>query len=121
METVQLLSSFAQMTLSLIVVCGLIYLTFRVILPKISGFQFATTVIRIVEKTPIDAKKSLCVIEVGGSWMLIGTSENNLNLIREFNESEIAEIERKIAQRSQNQLKPGKFADKLAEVLKKKG
>jgi flagellar protein FliO/FliZ len=121
METYQILSSFAQMILSLAVVCGLIYLTFRVILPRISGFQFSESVIKIVEKVPIDAKKNLCVIEVGGCWMLIGTSENGVNLISRLNETEVAEIERKIALKSQNQIKGGTFADKLAEVLKKKG
>jgi flagellar protein FliO/FliZ len=121
METFQVLSSFVQMILSLLVVCGLIYLTFRVILPKISGYQFAENVIKIVEKAPLDAKKSLCVIEVGGCWMLIGTSENGVNLISKLNETEVAEIERKIALKSQNQVKGGAFADKLAEVLKKKG
>ena len=121
MDTIQLISSFAQMILSLIVVCGIVYLTFRVVIPRISGYQFSDSIIKIVEKIPIDAKKSLCVIKVGGRWMLIGTSENNISLISELNEPEIAEIEQKLAQRTQNQLKGGKFADKLAEVLKKKG
>jgi flagellar biosynthetic protein FliO len=121
MDTIQLISSFAQVILSLIVVCGLIFLTFRVVLPRISGYQFSESIIKIVEKTPIDAKKSLCVIEVGGRWMLIGASDTGVNLISELNENEIAEIEKKIAKRSQTQLKGGKFADKLAEVLKKKG
>jgi flagellar biosynthetic protein FliO len=121
METYQIISSFAQMILSLIVVCGLIYLTFRVILPKIGGYQFSQSVIKIVEKVPLDAKKSLFVIEVGGRWMLIGTSETGVNLISQLNETEVAEIERKIALKSQNQTKGGTFADKLAEVLKKKG
>jgi flagellar protein FliO/FliZ len=121
METAQSISNFAQMILSLGFVCGLIYLLFRVVLPRISGFQLSDSIVRVVEKVPLDAKKSLCVIEVGGRWMLIATSENSVNLLGELNESEVAEIEKKIAQRSQNQLKGGKFADKLAEVLKKKG
>lgn len=121
MGTFELFSSFFQLILSLAVVCGLIYLTFRVILPKLSGFQSGANVIKIVEKIQLDAKKQLCVIEVGGRWMLIGTSENMVSLISELNETEVAEIERRIAIRSQNQLKSGTFADKLAEVLKKKG
>jgi flagellar protein FliO/FliZ len=121
MDTVQIISSFAQMILSLTVVCGVIYLTFRVILPKISGYQFTDSIIKVVEKVPIDAKKHLCVIEVGGRWMLVATSENNVNLISELNETEVAEIERKIALRTQNKIKSGTFANKLTEVLKKKG
>ncbi len=116
-----MISNFVQMLLSLGVVCGLIYLTFRVILPRISGFQFADSIVRVVEKVPLDAKRNLYVIEVGGRWMLIASSENSVNLLSELNELEVAEIERKILQRSGKQLKGGKFADKLAEILKKKG
>jgi flagellar biosynthetic protein FliO len=121
METVQLISTFLQMLLSLVVVCGLIYVTFRFVLPKISNFQFGNNVIKVVEKVPIDLKKTLCVIEVGGRWMLIGTSDNGVNLISEFTKNEIAEIERKISLRSEKQIKNGTFANKLADVLKKKG
>jgi flagellar biosynthetic protein FliO len=121
METAQILSSFAQMLLSLIVVCGLIYLTFRVLLPKISGYQSGNSIIKIVERISLDAKKHLYIVELGGRWMLLSSAENNVNLICELDEMQVAEVEKIIALRSQPQLNSGTFAQKLAEVLKKKG
>jgi flagellar protein FliO/FliZ len=113
-----------QTIFALVIVCGLIYVTFRVILPRLSEISFSNGAIRIIERTQIDARKSLLVIEVGGRWMLIATSENNVNLISELSEKEVLEIERKlsISQGSTNSI--GKlgtsFSDKLAEVLKRK-
>jgi flagellar protein FliO/FliZ len=121
MEKAQIISSFAQMILSLFVVCGLIYLIFRVVLPKMSGYQSGNSIIKIVERTSLDAKKHLYVVEVGGRWMLLSSADNNVNLICELNETEVAEVEQKLALRNQPQANNGTFAQKLAEVLKKKG
>jgi flagellar biosynthetic protein FliO len=125
MDTLSFLWMIIQTIFALVVVCGLIYLTFRVIMPKLSEFGYANNAIRIVERTPIDARKSLLVIEVGGRWMLIATSENNVNLISELTEKEATEIEEKLSKKQVSGNNFGKlgtsFSEKLAEVMKRKG
>jgi flagellar biosynthetic protein FliO len=113
-----------QTVIALSVVCCLIYLTFRVILPKLSEINYTKGAIRIIERTAIDARKSLLIVEVGGRWMLLSTSENNINLISELSEKEALEIEKKIATKSAKTITYGNtgasFSEKFAEVMKGK-
>ncbi len=124
MESFNFVWMIFQTVIALVVVCGLIYFSLRVVMPKIAEMHTANSAIRVVEKIPIDARKSLLVIEVGGRWMLLGTSENNVNLISELAEKEIEEIEEKIKSRQTSGKTLGKigttFSDKLAEIMSAK-
>lgn len=120
MDTLNFLWMIIQTVFALALVCGLIYLTFRVILPKLSEMGYANSAIRIVERTPIDARKSLLVVEVGGRWMLIAASENSVNLISELTEKEAAEIEEKLTKKQISGKIGTNFSEKLAEVMKRK-
>lgn len=119
------ISGIIQTFFALVLVCTLIYITFRVIIPRLSEVRFSRGAIKIIERMPIDAKKSLFIIETGGSWMLIGASENGINLIRKLDEAEISEIE-KTLDSDANAVSPiaslgSDFTKKLSEIMAGKG
>ena len=84
-----------QTILALAVVCGLAYLLFRVVLPKFNFAGSSNSMVRVVDRVAVDARKSLCVIEVAGKWMLIAISENGVQLVSELDakSAQIAESE----------------------------
>lgn len=114
-----------QTIFALVVVCGLAYLIFRVILPRLAvgGFGNANNMVRIVDRIQLDARKSLYVIEVAGKWMLIASSESGVQFISEL-DSETAKISEqelgRITQTSQLKVSGKKFNDKLNEIMKRK-
>lgn len=83
-----------QTILALAVVCGLAYFIFRIVLPKFSIGSGVGSMVRIVDRIGIDARKSLCVVEVAGKWMLIAISENGVQLVSELDAGSAAEAEK---------------------------
>ncbi|HKP71781.1 MAG TPA: flagellar biosynthetic protein FliO [Pyrinomonadaceae bacterium] len=81
-------SFFAMMVqtlLALALVCGLAYALFRWVLPRLQQVGGAAgSMVRIVDRTGLDARKSLYVIEVAGRWLLIASSEAGVQLISEL-------------------------------------
>ena len=76
---------FLQTMLALALVCGLAYFLFRWLLPRmqqVSGTD--RSLVRVVDRVGIDARKSLLVIEVTGRWLLVATSEAGVHLISEL-------------------------------------
>ncbi len=113
-----LLQTFAALGL----VCGLAYLIFRVVLPKLgTSFNGSNNMVRVVDRVGLDARKSLYVIEVAGKWMLVAGSENGVRLITELdaNTAKVAE-EAILRQRIQPNSGGKTFADKLNEVISRK-
>lgn len=114
-----------QTLVALAAVCGLAYVIFRVILPKLQIVNSASGMIRVVERVGIDTRRSLLVVEVAGKWLLVGVSENGVHLVTELNEkdAEAAEAEILAARNAQFQriedLRSG-FAAKLAGVMGRK-
>ncbi len=84
-STLNFIWMMIQTIIALTVVCGLAYVLFRVVLPKLSFTGSSNSMVKIVDRIPIDARKSLCVIEVAGKWMLIAVSENGVQLVSELN------------------------------------
>ncbi|NNE65472.1 MAG: flagellar biosynthetic protein FliO [Pyrinomonadaceae bacterium] len=80
-----------QTIFALAVVCGLAYLLFRVVLPKFNLVGSGGNMVRVVDRVQLDARKSLCVVEVAGKWMLVGVSDNGVQLVAEL-DSESARI-----------------------------
>ncbi len=112
-----------QTIFALVVVCGLAYLIFRVILPRLAVSYGANNMVRVVDRIGLDARKSLYVIEVTGKWMLIAASENGVQLIAELDAVSAKVAEEEIVK--QRQLPPGtafgkSFSDKLNEVISRK-
>ncbi len=90
-----LFASFIQMAASLAVVIGLIlvfhYLSKKWMkggLPGSAGQKY----IRVVETRFLAPKKSLVLVEVAGKYMLVSSSGDNMNLIKEIDMIEEVEV-----------------------------
>ncbi len=74
--------------LSLLVVVGLIYLVFRVIVPRFFGVALPTRngkSLRVLERVQLDGRHSVVVIELDGQRrLLLGTSERGVELLMEL-------------------------------------
>lgn len=110
----------AQTILALALVCGLAYLIFRVILPRLTVNYGSNNMVRVVDRIGLEARKSLYVIEVAGKWMLVASSESGVHLIAELNAESARIAEEEIVKNRQLPATTafGKsFADKLNEVI----
>jgi flagellar protein FliO/FliZ len=87
-------SSFLQMIAALSIVVGLILLTKHFSTKLLSGSSGPLTAkhIRIIETRFVGPKKSLVLVEVGGKYLLLASSENNLTLIKQVDMIEEIEI-----------------------------
>jgi flagellar protein FliO/FliZ len=113
-----------QTALALTFVCGLAYVIFRVILPRVSGVGFSSNnMVRVIDRIGLEARKNLYVIEVTGRFLLIAVSESGVQLIAELDSETAAEAERELAQTRQTpriSVNGKSFADKLNDVLNRK-
>jgi flagellar protein FliO/FliZ len=114
-----------QTVMALVFVCGLAYLIFRVILPRVSGFGglSSNNMVRVIDRIGLEARKNLYVIEVAGRFLLIAASESGVQLIAELDAEAAAEAERELAQNRQSprvSANGKSFADKLNDVLNRK-
>ncbi len=113
-----------QTIFALLLVCGLAYLIFRVILPRLTVNYGANNMVRVVDRVGIEARKNLYVIEVAGKWMLVASSENGVQMIAELDAEEARLAEEEIIKK--RQMPPGKnvlgksFSDKLNEIMNRK-
>lgn len=109
-----------QTLVALAFVCGLAYLIFRVLLPRLTTSYGSNNMMRVVDRIGLDARKSLYIIEVTGRWFLVASSENGVQLISELDAKSAAEAERVLLE---NRTLPGPalngktFQEKLNEVL----
>lgn len=109
-----------QTIFALLLVCGLAYLIFRVLLPRLTGNISTNNMVRVVDRVGLEARKNLYVIEVTGRWLLISVSESGAQLISELDSIAAARAEQEILKN--RGLPPGvpfggSFADKLNEVI----
>lgn len=109
-----------QTIFALLVVCGLAYVIFRVILPRLATSYGSNNMVRVVDRIGLEARKSLYVVEVAGKWMLVASSESGVQLIAELDAESARLAEEEILKNRQNPANTafGKsFADKLNEVI----
>lgn len=109
-----------QTIFALALVCGLAYVIFRVILPRLAVNYGSNNMVRVVDRIGLDARKSLYVIEVAGKWMLVASSESGVQLISELDADTARLAEEELLKNRQlpNNAALGKsFADKLNEVI----
>jgi flagellar protein FliO/FliZ len=74
----------------LAVVCLIIYFLLRKVLPRIvqlPGIRNRT--VKIIERLPLDQKKSLVVVEIQDKAFLLGCSENSINILMELDREKI--------------------------------
>lgn len=90
------LSSFLQMIAALALVVGLILVTWHFsgkLLKRLPiGQQLVSKHIRLIETRYIGPKKSLLLVEVGGDYLLLSSSDAGLVLIKQINMLEEIEI-----------------------------
>ncbi|HEX2272145.1 MAG TPA: flagellar biosynthetic protein FliO [Pyrinomonadaceae bacterium] len=75
---------FVQTILALGFVCLLAYVLLRVLLPRLNLSTAGRSMVTVVDRTPLDQRRSLYVIEVTGRWLLIAVSEGGVQLISEL-------------------------------------
>ena len=115
---------FVQTMLALGFVCGLAYVIFRWLLPRLQVGRSAGRMVRVVDRASLDVRRSLYVVEVAGRWLLVASSEAGLQLLSELDAATAAEAEEEAAR-----LKPtfkttiagGAFAERLAQLINRKG
>ena len=109
-----------QTIFALVLVCGLAYLIFRVILPRLAVNYGSNNMVRVVDRIGLEARKSLYVIEVAGKWMLVASSESGVQLIAELDAAAAKLAEDEILKNRQlpaNTAFGKSFADKLNDVI----
>jgi flagellar protein FliO/FliZ len=67
-------------TVALAFVCALAVLALRLLGPR----KFSGREMRVVEKLPLDARRSIYLIEVAGQRMLVGAGDGPLTLLKEL-------------------------------------
>ncbi|HEX8284498.1 MAG TPA: flagellar biosynthetic protein FliO [Pyrinomonadaceae bacterium] len=110
-------------------VCGLAYLIFRWVLPRLSAARSARGMVRIVDVVGLDARKRLYVIEVAGHWLLVAASEAGVHLVRELDaaaaaesalEGERAAEKAQIAWKGFGSTARAAFADRLSRLMNRR-
>lgn len=111
-----------QTVIALAVVCGLAYFLFRVVLPRFTLPGTSNSMVRVIDRVAIDARKSLCVVEVAGKFMLISVSESGVQLVSELDpEAAKAAAEEIEAVRSNHtgSLIPAGLSEKIGQFVGK--
>lgn len=88
-------SSFLQMIAALTIVIGLILLTRHFsgkLLGTTAAGRFSSKHIRLVETRYIAPKKTLILVEVGGEYLLLASTEDSLALIKQVDIVEEIEV-----------------------------
>jgi flagellar protein FliO/FliZ len=82
----------------LALVCLLIYFLLRKVLPRVVQMPgLRNRAVKIIERLPLDQKKSLVVVEIQDKAFLLGCSENSINILMELDREKIAEIKPPVA------------------------
>lgn len=115
-----------QTLLALGLVCGLAYVIFRWLLPRLSAVGRTGGMVRVVERAPLDARNSLYVVEVAGRWLLVASSEKGVELVGELDAGAAEEAEREALVKRPSfgtdaAAVREAFADRLARVMNRKG
>lgn len=80
--------------------------------------------IRIVDRTGLEARKTLYVVEVAGKWLLVSASEEGVQLISELDPNNAREMEAsRIAESTSARgamIKGKSFAEKLDALVGRK-
>ncbi|HEX8474442.1 MAG TPA: flagellar biosynthetic protein FliO [Pyrinomonadaceae bacterium] len=118
--------------LALGLVCGLAYALFRWVLPRLqmAGIMRASdsSMVRIVDRVGLDARKNLYVIEVAGRWLLIAASEAGVQLVSELDAANAEEAAQAIerlrptykAATAHTTDAPDSFANRFARLMNRR-
>jgi flagellar biogenesis protein FliO len=85
-------------TMVLGAVLALIYLVLNVGLRRMMGLRLGAggrePLVQVVERVPLDPKRSMFVIKAAGEYLLVGGGDGALNLISKLDPAEVARLER---------------------------
>ena len=100
-------------------VCALAYVVLRW-LPRLQARVSPNSMVQVVDRTPLDQRKTLYVIKITGRFLLISSSEAGVQLIQEL-DPQLAEQEAE-ALRARGGTAGARelFADGLARLRKKR-
>lgn len=73
----------------LLVVCAAGFAIVKLVGRFAGGRTRGAGVIEIIARTPLEPRRALCVVEVGGKTLLIGTSELGVTLLTELDGGEV--------------------------------
>lgn len=115
-----------QTLLALALVCGLAYALFRWVLPRLTAAGSANSMVRVVDRAGLDARKSLYVVEVAGRWLLVGASEAGVHLVSELDPERAREAAEELQGRRPTFGRDaaavrGAFAERLEQLMGRKG
>lgn len=86
-----------QTLFALAAVCALMYLVFRWMLPRLGAVGTSGGLVRVADAVVLEQHKRLYVIQAGGRWMLIASSEAGVQMLAELDpaavEEKLGEIE----------------------------
>jgi len=107
--------NFGALILRMIIFLGLILLIIFFVLKKVlpilvHGGRFRTKNIHILERVPIDQRKSLIIAEVQDKIYLIGCSDGQINILTELDRE-------KLEMQDSGSPKPVSFSDVLKRTL----
>lgn len=98
------IASFFQMIAALAIVVGLILVTWhfsgKLMRGLPGGQHLVSKHIRLIETRYLGPKKALLLVEVGGEYLLLSSSDNGLNLIKRIDMLEEIEIIEEKAEQS---------------------
>jgi flagellar protein FliO/FliZ len=85
-------AAFIQMLLVLGGVLALAYLILAKVLPRLMRIEAPLAprkLLQVVDRLPIDQRKSILVLKMAGQYFLVGTSEGSIDLLSKLDPSEI--------------------------------
>ena len=100
--------------LVLAIVVALAWLTLNVGLRKLLGIKAVTgsaSLVKVLERVPLDQKRSLFVVEVAGEVLLVGGADQALTLLTKLDRAEVERLRAEQNARGPIQLSP--FLQKL--------
>ncbi len=95
-DTESLAGTLFRTLLVLGMVIALVYVSLNYGLRKLMGVRAAGGgpggLVRVVERIPLDPKRSLFVVQAAGEYLLVGGAEDGLNLISKLNSEEVSRL-----------------------------
>ncbi|MEQ8273146.1 MAG: flagellar biosynthetic protein FliO [Deltaproteobacteria bacterium] len=91
-DATEMFGALVQMVLVLAVVCALAYLLLGKVLPKLMRVQTPTAphrMLEVVDRLPLDPRRSIMVIKLGERFFLVGATEQGINLLSRLETEEV--------------------------------
>lgn len=93
------------------IVVAIIYLTLNVGARRLLKLAPSSeALVQVVDRVPLDAKKTLFVVSAAGEYLLVGSTETGLNLISKL---PTEQVQQALAKRDAQRAAAGTFLDRL--------